>query len=191
MPTGAAPRLTVALDGDTVLDQTFDLVNADDPNTALAWERIEVTPGTYALRVELYDADEPVVLFDDTIAVEAGDAFVLDYRDTPVVVAADAGRDLYFRTALGTTAGCRICHSIEEGKVLVGPSLAGVATRGATTVPGLSAEEYIRESILDPDAFVVDGFPAGQMLPGLDKILTEDEIDNLVAFLLTLEEDSR
>ena len=110
-----------------------DLVDADEAATALAWERIEIDAGTHDLRVSLFDTPgEERVLFDDTIAVAVGETIVLDYRDVPVVVAADAGRDLYFRTALGTTAGCRICHSLEEGETLVGPSLAGVATRAAT-----------------------------------------------------------
>ena len=54
-------------------------------------------------------------------------------------------------------------------------------------IPGLTAEEYLRESIVDPDAYVVDGFPAGQMLPHYLDILSDEDIDNLVAFLLTLE----
>jgi ferredoxin len=189
-PTGLAPQLVVEVDGAVVFDETFDLVNADAPDTALAWERIEVDPGTHALRATLVDGpDARFVLFDDLVAVAAGESVVLDYRDVPVVDAADAGRDLFTRTALGTTAGCRICHSLDEGRVLVGPSLAGVATRAATAVPGLSAEQYLRQSITDPDAFIVDGFPSGQMLPGFEQSLTPVEIENLVSFLLTLEED--
>jgi hypothetical protein len=52
-------------------------------------------------------------------------------------------------------------------------------------VPGLSAEEYLRQSILDPNAYVVQGFPAGQMFQNFAEVLTEDEIDALIAFLLT------
>ena len=78
-------------------------------------------------------------------------------------------------------------YFLEPGVVLVGPSFDGIATRAAGRVPGLSAEEYLRESILDPDAYVVDGFPAGQMLQNFSELLTEEEIDSLVAFLLTLE----
>ena len=70
----------------------------------------------------------------------------------------------------------------------MGPSLYGVATRAATRIPGMAAEDYLRESILDPDAFVVDGFPAGQMLPIYEERLSTEEIDALVAFLMTLTE---
>ena len=49
----------------------------------------------------------------------------------------------------------------------------------------MSAEEYIRQSILDPLAFVVDGF-APVMPVDFGETLSPQEIDDLVAFLLTL-----
>jgi hypothetical protein len=52
---------------------------------------------------------------------------------------------------------------IESGEVIVGPSLANVASRASEHKPGLSAEEYIRESILDPNAYIVEGFSDGMM----------------------------
>jgi hypothetical protein len=52
----------------------------------------------------------------------------------------------------------------------------------------MTAEEYLYQSITDPDAYVVEGFPAGQMVPNLAEILTEEQIADLIAFLLTLEE---
>ena len=54
-------------------------------------------------------------------------------------------------------------------------------------MPGLSAEEYLLESILDPNAYIVDGFEPDVMLQNYDELLTEEEIANLVAFLLSLE----
>ena len=70
--------------------------------------------------------------------------------------------------------------------MLVGPSFDGIASRAQTRVPGLSAEEYLRQSIVEPNAYVVDGFPTGQMFNNYAEVLTEEDIDNLVAFLLTL-----
>jgi len=82
--------------------------------------------------------------------------------------------------------GCHICHSLQPDVVIVGPSLAGIATRAAGRIPGMSAEEYIRQSILQPNAYVVPGFPSGVMPPDFSEILTPEQIDDLVAFLLTL-----
>ncbi len=47
----------------------------------------------------------------------------------------------------------------------------------------MSAEEYLRRSILHPDEYVVDGYPAGRMRPAE---LSEDDVRDLTAYLLTL-----
>ncbi len=187
---GIPPRLVVAVDDEVVFDRTYDIVTADGAETSLAYEQIPIDPGTRRVMVLLFDRrgrEEGLVLFDDTIGLAVGDIFNLAINDAPVAAEADAGRSLYFEGTLGTNAGCRICHSLDPGVVLVGPSFSGIATRAATRVPGLSAEEYLRQSILEPNAYVVDGFPAGQMLQNFGELLTEEDIDNLVAFLLTLE----
>jgi ferredoxin/cytochrome c2/succinate dehydrogenase hydrophobic anchor subunit len=187
---GAAPRLLVEIDGQTVFDKTYEIVSADGIKTSLAYEQIAIDPGTRTLRVSLFDRidrDETFVVFADTIGLAKGEVFNIAINDSPVAAVADAGRSLYFEGTLGTNAGCRICHSLDPGLTLVGPSLDGVATRAASRISGLSAEEYLRQSILDPDAYVVAGFPAGQMLQNFGTLLTAEDIDNLVAFLLTLE----
>lgn len=83
--------------------------------------------------------------------------------------------------------GCSICHSLDSGETGVGPSLAGVGLVAASRVESMSAEEYLRSSILEPDEYIVDGFRPGQMLDVYDSRLSDDEIDALVAFLIDLE----
>jgi len=91
---------------------------------------------------------------------------------------------------------CFSCHSTTEGTVLVGPSLAGLATRAAALVAdpsyrgaARSAPDYIRESIVNPSAYVVPGptfGAAGQsVMPPLGTLLKPDEVDQLVAYLAT------
>jgi ferredoxin/cytochrome c2 len=187
---GAPPRLVVAVDGAIVFDKTYEVVNADGAKTSLAYEQISVAPGTHQLTVTLFDRIDPSVefaVFDDTIGLAVGEIFNLAINDAPLAAESDAGESLFFENTLGTNTGCRICHSLEEGVVLVGPSLDGIASRAATRIPGVTAEDYIRESILDPAEYVVEGFPAGQMLQNFEELLTAEDIDNLVAFLLTLE----
>lgn len=82
-------------------------------------------------------------------------------------------------------ANCATCHSLEPDVIIVGPSLAGIATRAGTRVAGLSAESYIRQSILSPGDFVVSGFPDA-MARNLGDVLNSDQINSLVAFLMTL-----
>ena len=100
--------------------------------------------------------------------------------------AAKAGEDLFAQTVIGSQAGCSTCHSLDAGVVIVGPSMAGIASRAGSTVAGQSAEDYLKESILNPDAHLVEGFPAGTMPQVWGDELTSEQIDNLVAYLLTL-----
>jgi cytochrome c2 len=103
-------------------------------------------------------------------------------------VAGDAanGKELFNQTVVGSQPGCVTCHSLDPDGVLVGPSLAAVASRAGSRVAGKSAEEYLRESILNPDAFTVDGFPEGVMPGGLAGELSDQQTADLVAYLLTL-----
>jgi nitric oxide reductase subunit C len=80
---------------------------------------------------------------------------------------------------------CATCHSLEPNVVIVGPSLAGVATRAANRVPGLSAADYIRNSIVHPGEFVVPGFQ-DVMQKNFGDVLSGDQINDLIAFLMTL-----
>lgn len=100
----------------------------------------------------------------------------------------ERGEELFKSTIIGSKAapGCMTCHSLEPDITIVGPSMAGIATRAAEEVPGQSAEEYIHESIVEPDAYVVEGFPAGVMYQKYAQDLSEQEISDLTAFLLTL-----
>lgn len=96
------------------------------------------------------------------------------------------GRDLLDERVIGTNAGCVTCHSFTEDVTLVGPPLAGLGQRAAGRVPGMTGEEYVRQSILEPDSYVVPGFAEGQMIGGWDEMLTPEQIDSLVLVLLEL-----
>ncbi len=94
------------------------------------------------------------------------------------------GIDLFNERVIGSNPGCVTCHALDEDFVLVGPSLAGLADRAGSRVPGMTASDYVREAIVAPDAHVVDGFEPGQMPGGWDELLTKEQIDSLVDLLL-------
>jgi mono/diheme cytochrome c family protein len=98
---------------------------------------------------------------------------------------AGAGQALFAQTVIGSQPGCATCHSLNAGEKLVGPSLAGVGTRAASTVSGQSAEQYLRTSIVNPHEHVVTGFADGIMLEYKDG-LSEQQVNDLLAYLLTL-----
>lgn len=97
-----------------------------------------------------------------------------------------SGADLFARPVLGNQAGCKTCHSLEEGVTIVGPSLAKIAVLAAQRVEGMKAEDYLRESIIDPNAYLVEGYPADVMPKAYGKELTSEQIDSLVAYMMTL-----
>jgi mono/diheme cytochrome c family protein len=99
---------------------------------------------------------------------------------------AQAGEALFKQATIGNQAGCSTCHSLEEGVTIVGPSLAGVGSLAGEQVSGLSAEEYLRQSILEPNAHLVEGFSANIMPLVWSDVLTEEQVDDLIAFLMTL-----
>jgi len=82
-------------------------------------------------------------------------------------------------------SNCAGCHALEPGTIVIGPSLAGVATRATTRVDGEDARAYIETSILNPGAYVVDGFK-DVMPKNFGKDLTSADFNAIVAFLLSL-----
>ncbi len=65
-----------------------------------------------------------------------------------------------------TAAGCAGCHTLSKAGANgnIGPSLNELPPRPEHE-PGVSAEEYVRKSILEPGRFIVDGFQEDVMPP--------------------------
>lgn len=107
----------------------------------------------------------------------------------------ERGRVLYNKPTLGDgdVPGCITCHSTSPGEVKVGPSHAGIVRRAEEVIqiPGYQGEartpeDFFRESITDPDVYVEQGFQAGIMYSDYSQKLSDSEIEDLVAFLMTL-----
>ena len=149
---------------------------------------VTVPPGESRIEVRLLGGSQgaSIELFDGRADLERGERLVLTAVDAGPSPGASLGREIFEGAGISAQAGCQICHSLETDRVLVGPSLAGIGELAATRVPGQSAADYLRTSILDPDAYVVDGYRGGQMLPIYEEQLTVEEIDALVEYLLTL-----
>jgi len=83
---------------------------------------------------------------------------------------------------------CLTCHTI--GKTTGPfrfPDLAGVGARAKTRVAGLNDVEYLAQSMYEPTAFVVPGFPPA--MPPINKPpigLTDQEILCVIAYLQSL-----
>ncbi|MCH8222836.1 MAG: cytochrome c [Chloroflexi bacterium] len=88
--------------------------------------------------------------------------------------------------------GCSACHTVggiqstSLGSGDSGPALDGFSERAGERVPGLTAVEYAEKSILTPDGYIVPGYRALPHLPQLENPLSEDELSQLIAYLLSI-----
>jgi hypothetical protein len=134
---------------------------------------------------------EPVEHADD----HAGSADSPDPDDLAAALAAgnpDNGQVVFTTphdTANGTWA-CAQCHSVTSDEArIIGPGLWNVSVHGAGHVPGLGALDYIHQSIVEPDAFIVPGdppYPPGLMPQNWEEVLTPQELNDVIAYLFTL-----
>ncbi|MCP5095605.1 MAG: cytochrome c oxidase subunit II [Chloroflexi bacterium] len=175
--------------------------------TTLRFEPTEI--GDYKVRcAEICGFDHTKMVADVQVVSEADfAAWVEDAQADPIyadMAPEDRGAIWY---SSGAGFACQGCHSL-DGTVGAGPSWQGVYGITETLADGSSVtvdDEYIRDSILEPDSQIVEGFSDGLMSGGGNtdygarfaereaEILagqgTEiDIIEDLIAFIKTLEE---
>ncbi len=82
---------------------------------------------------------------------------------------------------------CLTCHTVGKTGALRFPDLAGIGAQAKSRVPGLSDIDYLAQSMYEPTAFVVPGFPPA--MPPVNKPpigLSDQEILCVIAALQTL-----
>lgn len=87
---------------------------------------------------------------------------------------------------LAQSNGCLGCHSV-TGEKIVGPSWKGLygspqELEAGTTVT--ADEAYLKESIVNPNAKIVKGFPPNVMPPY--KTLSDEQLDAIIAYIKSL-----
>jgi mono/diheme cytochrome c family protein len=84
-----------------------------------------------------------------------------------------------------TAAGCAGCHTFSPAgsNGTIGPDLNDLKAAAAKYAKGKPPEDYVRESIAQPDAFIVPGF--GNAMPSFQGRLTDKQIQTLVDYLLS------
>lgn len=123
---------------------------------------------------------------DITVALPSGEAEVEEEEEEQEIqVAANA-------TEAFAKFECSACHMhplIEEGGD-VGPDLTDLFNNAGARKKGFSAEQYLVESIIDPNAFIVspDEFDSDMMPDDLASRMTVLELNMLVNALLGKEE---
>lgn len=105
-----------------------------------------------------------------------------------VVVDGDAanGQVLFNTFQPAASFACSTCHLVVSEDRSVGPGLLNISVRAETRVPGQGVYEYLHESIVNPDAYIVADFVGALMPANWAEIYTEQEINDIIAYLLTL-----
>jgi cytochrome c oxidase subunit II len=86
------------------------------------------------------------------------------------------------------TAGCGSCHTFTPAgtDAQVGPSLDAIKPPA-----GKPVEEFIRESVVEPDAVVAAGFQPGVMPKTFGQTLSDEQLDALVQYLVDGQKGSK
>lgn len=95
---------------------------------------------------------------------------------------AERGQKLY------NEKGCVACHSV-NGNKMTGPTFLGIWGKEHEFADGTKAlvdENYVRESILNPQAKVVKGYGPPSAMPTFQGQLDENQINNIIEFLKSL-----
>ncbi len=123
------------------------------------------------------------------VSPEAFDAWVKEQTAAPS--AAESAESTETVELDGKTvaqeAGCLACHTT-DGSMSVGPTWAGLFGKEETLEDGSTVqvdEAYLYESIVDPNAKIVQGFPAN-LMPAYGDTLSEAEIQAIVEYIRSL-----
>lgn len=104
----------------------------------------------------------------------------------------ERGKQLYntpVNAERGELQPCSRCHPVGPGErpsTGIGMNLDDIGSRAGSAVPGQSAEDYLRTSIVDPDAHLAGGFQDGLMSRDYKTLLTAQQIEDLVAYMVAL-----
>lgn len=127
----------------------------------------------------------PVISPDRTPVVRAPTAAVSAAAPSPASAAPAAPISV-----LLTRQQCLSCHAVgQEGQATAGNRLDGLAERIATYPTTQDPAAYVRAALLDPGSFLAPACPTGpcaNVMPSYAGRLSPEELDLLVAYLLSL-----
>jgi mono/diheme cytochrome c family protein len=84
-------------------------------------------------------------------------------------------------------AQCSTCHYVDRSEWYIGPSLQQIGSIAEFKSETLTAEEYLRFTILRPGATINPSIMPGVMPTNYGEKLSEQQVHDLVAYLLTLQ----
>ena len=159
---------------------------------------LDLEPGEHTLRLQFADGAHIALEGDQyrdaiTVIVEEGQS--TDQGAPATDQLAQETIDLAIEAM--TRTGCNSCHVTtglpEVDAAMLGPDQTNLGAIAGTRREGYTAEEYLREAILEPSAFLVEECPLGQCLQVMPEnygeLLTEGEVNAIIAYLLSMRTD--
>lgn len=159
--------------------------------------KMDVLPNRYtSLWFEATETGESVIFCTEYCGMAHSNmlatAFIHEQEDfeTWLLTAGAADLDMdpvELGAELVTRNACQTCHS-SDGTSLQGPSFLGLFGSERVMEDGeriIADENYIRESILDPNVKIVDGYLP--VMPSYTGTLNDRQIDAIIAYLRTLQ----
>jgi mono/diheme cytochrome c family protein len=167
---GMGERAATRVEGMAAEDYLHEAIV--EPSAHLVEGFADIMPKNYG---EQFSAEEVQALIAYILAEPGGEAPAGEE-----VAAAPAAGDAANGKALFDQA-CSGCHAAVDG---AGPALPGMAERAATRVEGMSAEDYLHEAIVEPSAYLVEGF-ADIMPKTYGEQYDEAQLADIIAYILT------
>jgi cytochrome c oxidase subunit 2 len=135
-------------------------------------------PGRYHLFCAEYCGTQHSTMGGDIVVMEP-EEYAKWLAGGPAAPLQETGKQLF------TSLGCATCHRFDiQGR---GPNLQGVYNKPVLLEDGrtvIANEDYVRESILNPTAKIVNGFKP--IMPTFQGIVSDEQLNALVAYVKSL-----
>ncbi len=79
---------------------------------------------------------------------------------------------------------CIGCHSLDPNVQMTGPTWFNIGNTAVTRVPDQGPAEYLHQSIIAPNDFVVPDYPASIMPQTYDQTMDQEDLATMIAYLL-------
>lgn len=132
------------------------------------------------------------------VVTEAASAVELSAEDEQVLIFIQEfgnpvkGQEIFNATyEVNTASGlaewkCATCHLVDSDVAGVGPGLFSLSDRAGGRISGYPAEVYVYHSIMTPAQYIVSGFPENLMPIGYGEVLSQQDIYDVAAYVLSL-----